>query len=272
MSNKIKTAAEYILQQVNQERVSIGLILGSGLAGFANHVEVLKEISYSDIPNFPMSTVVGHKSKLILAQIQGKKLWILAGRFHYYEGYDTQDVVMPIRVLKLLGVETLCLTNAAGGLNPNFKQGDFMVIKDHVSLFVPNPLIGRNDDSFGTRFPDMSNAYDKNLQHLLHQTAQSLNISLQTGVYFGLSGPTYETQAECHLIKILGGDAVGMSTVMECIVANHCGMKVAGVSVITNIINFNSTVETTHTEVLEVANQIEPKMVSLFTHFISRLV
>src|SRR5438045_2921931 len=191
----------------------VGIVLGSGLGNFSDEVEVEKEISYNDIPHFPVSTVEGHKGKLIFGNLSGKKVVCMAGRFHFYEGYDTEQVVLPIRVMKLLGIKALLLSNAAGGVNPNFNVGDLMIITDHVSFFTRNPLMGENISELGPRFPDMSEPYKKELIQKARDIAKRLGIVLREGVYYGVTGPTFETRAEYKLIHTLGGDAVGMSTV-----------------------------------------------------------
>jgi purine-nucleoside phosphorylase len=233
MQQLLETIA-FIKQLVSTE-ASVGIILGSGLGNLANEIKVEKEISYNDIPHFPVSTVEGHKGRLIFGALGGKKVWVMAGRFHFYEGYTPQQVAYPVRVMRLLGVRTLLLSNAAGGVTPGFKVGDLMIINDHISLFTANPLIGKNDQELGTRFPDMSAPYSKALINQVLTIAAANNIVLKQGVYFGVTGPTFETRAEYKLIHILGGDAVGMSTVQEAIAAVHCGMQVLAISVITDL-------------------------------------
>lgn len=249
----------------------IGLILGSGLGNLANEIQIEKEIAYRDIPHFPISTVEGHQGKLIFGSLGGKKVWVMGGRFHYYEGYTPQQVAYPVRVMRRLGVTTLLLSNAAGGVNPAFKVGDLMLITDHISLFTENPLLGKNVSELGTRFPDMSEPYSKVLLKLARTIAAKHQIPLQEGVYTGVTGPTFETRAEYKLIHVLGGDAVGMSTVQETIAAIHCGMHVFAMSVITDIgirIEENTI---THEEVLQAARDAEPKLTLLFTEMIQAL-
>jgi|SRR5215831_6528507 len=246
----------------------VGIVLGSGLGNFSNEIEVEKEISYNDIPHFPVSTVEGHKGKMIFGNISGKKIVCMAGRFHFYEGYDTEHIVFPIRIMKMLGIKALFLSNAAGGVNPDFKVGDLMIITDHVSLFTPNPLIGKNISDFGPRFPDMSEPYKKELIQRAKNIAKRLGISLKEGVYYAVTGPTYETRAEYKLIKTLGGDAVGMSTVQECIVANHMNLPVFAMSVITDIGIRDDENRITHEEVLEAAKNAEPNFAAIFKEMI----
>ncbi|HYK57195.1 MAG TPA: purine-nucleoside phosphorylase, partial [Flavisolibacter sp.] len=216
--DKITEAADF-LKQYKLNNTTVGVVLGSGLGNFVQEMQAEKEIAYNEIPHFPVSTVQGHHGKLIFGTIAGKPIIAMSGRFHFYEGYSAEDVVFPIRVLKLLGVQTLLISNAAGGVHPAFRVGDLMIITDHISFATVNPLIGKNDDRLGPRFPDMSEPYKKELIHKAKEIAGSLHISLQEGVYFGVTGPTFETRAEYKMIHVLGGDAVGMSTVQEVIAA-----------------------------------------------------
>ncbi len=248
-----------------------GIVLGSGLGNLASEIAVEAAISYSDIPHFPVSTVEGHQGKLIFGQISGKRVVILSGRFHYYEGYTPAQVVYPIRVLKFLGVETLLLSNAAGGMNKAFKVGDLMVIHDHISLFVVNPLLGKNESSLGPRFPDMSEPYSKVLIARAKEIAASLKIPVHEGVYAGVTGPTFETRAEYKLLHIAGGDAVGMSTVQEVIAARHLGLAVFAMSVITDLGIREEDNIITHEEVLQAAAAAEPKLTALFKGIIESL-
>ena len=242
----------------------LGIVLGSGLGSFVNEIEIEEEVTYEDIPHFPLSTVEGHKGKLIFGKLSGKRVVAMAGRFHYYEGYEVQDVVFPIRVMKLLGIETLLLSNAAGAVNPSYRVGDLMIIKDHVSFFTPNPLIGKNITDFGPRFPDMSEPYKKELIIKAKDIAIKNNFDIKEGVYVAVTGPTFETRAEYKLIHTIGGDAVGMSTVQECIVANHMGLPVFAISVITDIGIREDENIITHEEVLHAAKQAEPKLAIIF--------
>lgn len=250
---------------------SAGIILGSGLGNLVHEIETEWEIPYEEIPHFPVSTVQGHRGRLIFGKLGGKSIWVMAGRFHFYEGYSAQQVSYPVRVLRLLGVKTLLLTNAAGGVNPNFAIGDLMVIHDHISFFTQNPLIGKNEEELGTRFPDMSEPYSKLLISKVEAIAAEHNIPLQKGVYTGVTGPTFETRAEYKLIHILGGDAVGMSTVQETIAAVHAGMQVFAMSVITDMGIREEENTITHEEVLQAAKEAEPKLTLLFTELIKSL-
>ncbi|MBN8784249.1 MAG: purine-nucleoside phosphorylase [Terrimonas ferruginea] len=259
------------LKQQFAETPSVGIVLGSGLGNFAEQIEVEKEVPYGDIPNFPVSTVQGHKGKLVFGKLAGKTVVAMAGRFHYYEGYSAQDVVFPVRVMKLLGVQTLLLSNAAGGVNTSFKVGDIMIITDHISQFTPNPLIGKNVEEWGPRFPDMSEPYKKSLINKAKEIAATNNINVKEGVYLAVTGPTFETRAEYRMIHALGGDAVGMSTVQECIVANHMGIAVFAMSIITDIGIRDEENVITHEEVLEAAKEAEPKFSLIFRELVASL-
>jgi purine-nucleoside phosphorylase len=249
----------------------VGIVLGSGLGNFTGEMKIEKEISYSDIPHFPVSTVDGHSGKLIFGEMGGKQVVAMAGRFHFYEGYTPQQVVYPVRVMKMLGVETVLISNAAGGVNKDFAVGDLMIIKDHISFFAINPLLGKNEDEMGPRFPDMSEPYAQSLIAKAKLIGAQLQIPLKTGVYTGVTGPTFETRAEYQLIQILGGDAVGMSTVQEVIAAVHAGMQVFAMSVITDIGIREEENTITHEEVLQAARDAEPKLTAIFTHLIAAL-
>jgi purine-nucleoside phosphorylase len=249
----------------------IGVILGSGLNGFIDFMHVELEINYADIPHFPVSTVEGHSGKLIFGKLAGIDLVVMSGRFHYYEGYTPTEVVFPIRVLKNLGVNTLLISNAAGGVNPGFKVGDLMIIKDHISFAIVNPLLGKNHDELGPRFPDMSEPYSKELIKKGHEVASSLGIELKEGVYFGVTGPTFETRAEYKLIKILGADAVGMSTVQEVITAVHAGMTVFAMSVITDIGIREEENVITHADVLDAAKEAAPNLALVLKGMVGRI-
>lgn len=266
----LQETAAYIRQKVTGES-AIGIILGSGLGNLANEIKTEIEIPYKDIPHFPVSTVEGHKGKLIFGELGGKKVWVMGGRFHYYEGYTAQQVAYPVRVMRLLGVQTLLLSNAAGGVNTSFKVGDLMIITDHISLFTQNPLLGRNIDELGTRFPDMSEPYSKELVTRVQQIAAANGIPVQQGVYTGVTGPTFETRAEYKLIHVLGGDAVGMSTVQETIAAVHSGMRVFAMSVITDLGIREEENVITHEEVLQAATDAEPKLTLLFRELVTSL-
>lgn len=264
------TEATNFLKPYNSGNAKIGVVLGSGLGNFVQEIKVQHEIAYGDIPHFPVSTVQGHQGKLIFGSVAGKPIIAMAGRFHFYEGYSAEAVVFPIRVMKFLGVETLFLSNAAGGVNPAFKIADLMIITDHIS-FTKNPLIGKNDERFGPRFPDMSEPYNKELIKKAKETGKQFNIDLKEGVYFAVTGPTFETRAEYKLVHVLGGDAVGMSTVQEVIVAKHMGMNVFAMSVITDIGIREEENAITHEEVLQAAKEAEPKFSTIFRELIGGL-
>ncbi|MBQ3254201.1 MAG: purine-nucleoside phosphorylase [Rikenellaceae bacterium] len=233
MLEQIKATSEFIRSQIGEFVPQVGIILGTGLGGLAESIDVKYSIDYSSIPNFPVSTVEGHKGRLIFGELGGKNVVAMQGRFHYYEGYTMQQVTFPVRVMKLLGIKTLFVSNASGGINTSFRTGDLMIITDHINL-MPNPLIGKNMAELGPRFPDMHNCYDKDLIAAATEIAAEHNIKLQYGVYVGGTGPTFETQAEYRYFKAIGGDTAGMSTVPEVIVARHMSIPVFGVSVITN--------------------------------------
>jgi purine-nucleoside phosphorylase len=269
MFEKLKEASDYLSGYSNEPK--IGVILGSGLGNFIQEVKVHKEIDYENIPHFPIATVEGHHGKLIFGSIAGKNIVAMAGRFHFYEGYSPEEVVFPIRVLKFLGVQTLLISNAAGGVDPILKVGDLMVITDHISFAIKNPLLGKNNDKLGPRFPDMSEPYKKHLINKAKSIAKRDNIDLKEGVYFGVTGPTFETRSEYKMIHVLGGDAVGMSTVQEVIAANHAGMDVFAMSVITDIGIREEENKITHAEVLEAARNAEPKFSSIFRELIASL-
>jgi purine-nucleoside phosphorylase len=253
------------------KQAAIGIILGSGLSNLANQIVVEQEFPYQDIPHFPISTVEGHTGRLIFGSLGGVPGWVMAGRFHFYEGYTAQQVAYPVRVMRMLGVQTLLLSNAAGGVNPAFQVGDLMIIRDHISLFQVNPLLGKNEDALGTRFPDMSEPYNKQLIQQVKNLAAANSIQLHEGVYLGVTGPTFETRAEYKLIHVLGGDAVGMSTVQETIAAVHAGMKVFAISVITDLGIREEENTITHEEVLQAAAAAEPKLTLLFTQLVQQL-
>ncbi len=237
-----------------------GVILGSGLGGLVHDVQVSLELRYEEIPNFPVSTVQGHGGKLLFGTLNGVEVVMLSGRFHYYEGYTMQEVTLPVRVMQALGASLLVVSNAAGGMNKNFKVGDLMIITDHINLFPEHPLRGRNDENIGPRFPDMTEPYNLQLVEKAKTIAATNNIEVHQGVYIGLQGPTFETKAEYKWLHIIGGDTVGMSTVPEVIVAKHCGMEVFGMSVVTDLGIREEMNVITHEEVLEAANNAAPKM------------
>ncbi|MEO5564221.1 MAG: purine-nucleoside phosphorylase [Chitinophagaceae bacterium] len=257
------------LQKEYKKAPKVGIVLGSGLGNFASQIKVEKEVAYKDIPHFPVSTVQGHSGKLIFGKIGDKTVVAMGGRFHFYEGYTPQEVVYPIRVMKMLGVETVLLSNASGAVNPDFKVGDIMIIKDHISFFTPNPLIGKNVEELGPRFPDMSEPYKKTLIQKAKDIAAKNGIDIKEGVYVAVTGPTFETRAEYKLIHVIGGDVVGMSTVQETITANHMGLPVFAVSIITDIGIREDDNIITHEEVLQAAKEAEPKLALLFKEMIA---
>ncbi|NLM06858.1 MAG: purine-nucleoside phosphorylase [Tissierellia bacterium] len=271
MEDRIKKAADYIFEKTKLSP-RIGLVLGSGLGDFAETVEEKEYINYSDIPNFPKSTVAGHKGRFVLGKLNGNSLILMQGRFHFYEGYPMQDLVMPIRVMKLLGVKDLILTNAAGGVNEMYKAGDLMLIEDHLNFTGNNPLIGENLDDFGPRFPDMTNVYSKDLCKIARKAAEENKLILKEGVYAYLTGPSYETPAEIKALRLLGADAVGMSTVPEAIVANHQGMRVLGISAITNMAAGINKTALNHKEVIETADRIKDNFEGLLNSIIGRII
>ncbi|OCT12465.1 purine-nucleoside phosphorylase [Paenibacillus pectinilyticus] len=266
----IQAAAAFIKKETNMTP-QIGLILGSGLGVLADLIEQPIVIDYSRIPHFPVSTVEGHAGELVVGTIKGKQVLVMKGRFHAYEGYGAETVSFPVRVMKELGVETLIVTNAAGGINENFQVGDLMVISDHLNMTFRNPLIGPNDAALGVRFPDMSEAYSKRLRKLAHDVAATQDFKLQEGVYVGLLGPNYETPAEIRMFRTLGGDSVGMSTVPEVIVARHAGIEVLGFSCISNMASGILDQPLSHAEVMETTEKVKPKFLKLVLGIIEAL-
>lgn len=269
MFNRYKESAEYINNIINFEP-EIGMILGSGLGDLANEVENPTIILYNDIPNFKKSNVEGHENKMIFGNLCGKKVVIMQGRYHFYEGYNQEDVTYPVRIMKLLGVNKLIVTNAAGGVNKEF-PGDLMIINDHINFSGTNPLIGKNIDEFGTRFPDMSMSYNKDLVSIAKKAADELNICIRDGVYMFFSGPSYETPAEVRMARVLGADAVGMSTVPEVIVANHCGIDVIGISCITNMAAGVLDKKLCHDEVIETTKIAKDNFSKLIRRIVSEI-
>lgn len=253
------------------EKPTIGLVLGSGLGVLADEIENPVVIPYHEIPGFTVSTVVGHKGQLVIGKLQGKQVVAMQGRFHFYEGHGLDAVVFPIRVMKLLGVETIIVTNAAGGINEGYDPGDLMLISDHINMTFRNPLIGPNDDELGARFPDMSEAYSKELRQLAHQVASEQGIKLREGVYVGLLGPSYETPAEIRMLRLLGGDAVGMSTVPEAIVARHMKVKVLGISCISNMAAGILEQPLSHDEVMETTEKVKTQFLALVNGIVAKL-
>ncbi len=268
MLEQIKATAEFIRSQIDEFVPEVGIILGTGLGGLADSIDVKYSIDYSTIPNFPVSTVEGHKGRLIFGELGGKNVVAMQGRFHYYEGYTMQQVTFPVRVMKLLGIKTLFVSNASGGVNTSFRTGDLMIITDHINL-MPNPLIGKNMAELGPRFPDMHNCYDKDLIAKATNIAAEHNIKLQYGVYVGGTGPTFETQAEYRYFKAIGGDTAGMSTVPEVIVARHMSIPVFGVSVITNCGLSDELGD--HEDVQRQGAKAAEKMTTLFIEMVRQL-
>jgi purine-nucleoside phosphorylase len=269
-SVEINQSKEYILNQIKGTPV-IGLILGSGLGVLADQIEDPVQIPYEQIPNFPVSTVEGHKGQLVIGQLKGKCVVAMQGRFHYYEGYSLQTLTFPVRVMAAIGVKTLIVTNAAGGVNTDFEPGDLMIIEDHINFTAQNPLIGPNDIEFGARFPDMSEAYSRTLRDIAMKAAAIRNIPLKSGVYAGLTGPSYETPAEIRMLRILGSDAVGMSTVPEVIVARHSGLEVLGISCISNMAAGILPQPLSHNEVMETAEKVRESFMELVSGIIENI-
>jgi purine-nucleoside phosphorylase len=269
-THQLEEAAKYIRERLTEEP-EIGLILGSGLGILADLIEQPITIRYKEIPHFPVSTVVGHAGELVAGKVAGRSVIVMKGRFHLYEGYGVEKVTFPVRVMKLLGVSKLIVTNAAGGVNRSYVPGDLMVISDHINLLGRNPLVGPNLDRFGIRFPDMTEAYSKRMRKLLHETAEELGMKLQEGVYVALLGPTYETPAEIRMMQAIGADAVGMSTVPEVIVARHAGIEVLGISCITNMAAGILDQPLDHSEVMETAERVKEQFLNLVLHVIPKL-
>ena len=270
MLKKIKETVEYLETKI-LNKPEIGIILGTGLGGLVNEIDIQHTIPYEFIPNFPVSTVEGHHGQLLSGTMSGKNIIALQGRFHYYEGYTMQEITFPVSVMKFLGINILILSNASGGVNPEFEIGDLMVIEDHINLMKNNPLIGQNEEEIGTRFPDMSNAYDPELIRMAFKVAEKHGLKLQKGVYAAVSGPTFETPAEYKYIRIIGADAVGMSTVPEVISARHMGLKCFAFSVISDLGVPGKIVEITHRDVIQAACSVEPKMTKIIKEMIARL-
>ena len=270
MLEKIKETANFLRARVT-EIPDLAIILGTGLGDLVDHIEEKTYIPYSEIPNMPVSTVEGHSGNLIFGRLAGRSVIAMQGRFHYYEGYDMKQVTFPVRVFQALGVKTLFVSNAAGGMNKEFRVGDVMIITDHINLFPENPLRGHNYEELGTRFPAMTEAYDKKLIALADRIAQEKGIRVMHGVYIGTPGPTFETPAEYEYFRVIGGDAVGMSTVPEVIVANHAGMRVFGISVITDLGGKDITEVPTHEEVQKAAGVAQPQCLELMKELVRRV-
>ncbi|MBR2455341.1 MAG: purine-nucleoside phosphorylase [Clostridia bacterium] len=266
----IEKAVEFIKTKIT-ETYEIGIILGSGLGTLVEKIDNPKYVDYADIPNFPVSTAPGHVGRFVFGTLNGKKVMCMQGRIHLYEGYEVQNVVMPIRVMKMMGVKKLIVTNAAGGINESFDVGDIMVITDHINFTGKNCLIGKNDDEFGCRFPDMSFAYAPSLREIAFNCAEKLGMKLQQGVYVGCTGPSYETPAEIRAFRIMGADTVGMSTVQEVIAANHCGIDVLGFSLVSNKAAGLSGERLTEEEVLTIGRQKSEEMQKLITEIVGEL-
>jgi len=267
---KLLKCYESVKQQVDF-KPELALVLGSGLGDYGEQIQIEQVLEYEKIEGFPVSTAPGHKGRFLFGYVGQVPVVIMQGRVHYYEGYAIQDVVLPIRLMKLMGAKVLFLTNASGGINEKFAAGDFMLIKDQIANFVPSPLIGENIEELGLRFCDMSDVYDRDLRQIIRKTAEDLGIKLQEGVYIQLTGPNYETPAEVRMCKILGADAVGMSTACEGIAANHMGMKICGISCISNLACGITDQPLTHEEVQETANRVAPLFKKLITESIIRI-
>ncbi|CAN5166453.1 purine-nucleoside phosphorylase [soil metagenome] len=270
MYDRTLSTANFIKEKTNNFHPVTGIILGTGLGGLVKEIQAEFVLPYESIPDFPVSTVEGHSGKLIFGKLSGKNVVAMQGRFHYYEGYTLQQVIFPVRVMKLLGIERLFVSNASGGVNPDFEIGDLMIQNDHINLFPGNPLIGPNDKRFGPRFPDMSEPYDHKMIALAKTVAKELNIKVVEGIYVGMSGPTFETPAEYKYVRNVGGDTVGMSTVPEVIAARHMSIPVFAMSVITDLGVPGKIVEVTHEDVQKVAEISEKKMTELMKEMMKR--
>jgi len=269
MLRKIKESTDFIKKQISIDP-EVGIILGTGLGGLVDEIDIKHSLSYEEIPNFPVSTVEGHSGRLIFGLLGGKPVVAMQGRFHYYEGYEMWQVTFPVRLMKFLGIKTLVVSNASGGVNPDFEIGDLMIINDHINL-IPNPLLGKNINELGPRFPDMSDTYDKGLIEKAETIASKNNIKLQKGVYTAVTGPTLETPAEYLYFRIIGSDTVGMSTVPEVIIARHMGIPCFAMSIITDLGVPGKIVKVTHEDVQNVAEKAEPKMTLVIKELISSL-
>ena len=270
-TRQVQEAAAYIKEKLGGRAPEIAITLGSGLGDLADHLVDAVQIPYGEIPHFPVSTVAGHKGQFVVGKLEGREVLCMQGRFHYYEGYDLKQVTLPVRVMKLLGISTLIVTNAAGGINTGFRAGNLMLIEDHLNLTGENPLIGENLEVFGDRFFDMTVAYDAEYRALAEQLAAELNIPLQKGVYAWLTGPNYETPAEIRYLRAIGADAVGMSTVPEVLVARHSGLRVCGISCITNLAAGMGDGLLSHEEVKETADRVKVDFIRLVTALTGRM-
>ncbi len=260
-----------VIRQYTLDNYPIGIILGTGLGGLVKELKIEHQIEYEKIPNFPLSTVESHHGRLIFGEIADKKVVVMQGRFHFYEGYSMKQITYPVRVMKFLGVKILLVSNACGGMNPEYRKGDLMIIEDHINLLGDNPLIGKNEDLLGPRFPDMSEPYSKELIYIAEQIAKENNVKIHKGVYVAVPGPNLETRAEYKFLRATGADVVGMSTVPENIVANHMSMKVFGLSIITDECIPETLKPVNLQEIIEAANQAEPKMTLIFKELIRRV-
>ncbi len=271
MLDQIEFTTKSIREKTNHFSPSIGIILGTGLGGLVKEISVEYTLPYTEIPNFAVSTVEGHSGKLIFGELGGKKVVAMQGRFHFYEGYTMQQITFPVRVMKALGIKALCVSNACGGMNPAFEVGELMLINDHINLFPTNPLIGKNINELGPRFPDMGATYNKTYIALAKQIAAENNIKVSEGVYAGLTGPCFETPAEYRYLWRIGADVVGMSTVPEVIVAKHAGLDIFGISIVTDLGVEGSVQTVTHEEVQHIANLQEPKLTLILKELIRRI-
>lgn len=270
LRDKIKEAKQFI-QNKSKVKPDIGIILGTGLGALAGEIESKTKLAYKDIPHFPVSTAPGHEGNLILGMLGGKKVAAMQGRFHFYEGYSLEEIAFPIRVMREMGIELLIESNAAGGMNPNFKAGDLMIITDHINFTGNNPLIGPNEDRLGSRFPDMSEPYDLRLVELTEEIAIQEKIRIHRGVYVGVTGPNFETRAEYRFLRLIGADAVGMSTVPEVIVARHSGLRVLGISCITDECIPDTLKPVDFKMVIRVAKEAEPRMTRLVKKVVEKI-
>ena len=270
MLTQFKESVDYI-QSKTSVKPTFGIILGTGLGGLVKEINVIDEIEYKDIPNFPVSTVESHSGKLIFGELGGKKVVAMQGRFHYYEGYNMKEVTFPVRVMKLLGIEKLFVSNASGGVNPDFEVGEIMILNDHINLFPEHPLVGKNFDELGPRFPDMSEPYDPEMINVALDVAKENNIKVSVGTYLGLTGPTLETPAEYGYVRTIGADAVGMSTVPDIIVARHMEIPCFAISIITDLGVPGKIHKVSLADVIAVASRQEPKMTIIMSQLISRL-
>jgi purine-nucleoside phosphorylase len=268
--SNLRRTADFIKKSYPHEP-SVGIVLGSGIGNLSREIDIEFQVDYNSIPDFPISTVAGHSGQLIFGKMGGKRIVAMAGRFHYYEGYSADQVVFPVRLMKFLGVQTLFLSNAAGGMNPAFRVGDLMIITDHISFFTVNPLIGPNEENMGPRFPDMSEPYKKHLVKKAKAIASAIDIPVREGIYAGVTGPTFETRAEYQLLHLAGADAVGMSTVQETIAAVHLGMDVFAMSIITDMGIREQENAITHEEVLHEAKLAEPRLTAVFKGLVASL-